>query len=457
MDDSSIGTDTSEQYATVMAGLSEPQRRAVTHEDGPLIVLAGPGTGKTRVITARVAQMINERGIEPDRIAAVTFSNKAAGELGDRLGGLIGQTRAARVSASTFHQLGLGIIRRFGDVLGIASDPVLIDSAQRNMLVMEIIRGGGLYRRSLGRGIERARDHAVGVMSCLRNLGMWPDEGRAWGQERRGAIDALDEDQRDAERYELDRFADAVEVYDRFTKACVDRGWIDFDDLIMLPTRLIRSDTLVASVVRSDCRHVVVDEFQDVNRAQIEMIRAICPPEQGPDLCVVGDDDQSIYGFRGADDRAFAHFAQIWSGAETIELTENYRSAECVVDASNAVIMNAALRFAPDKVGRSHRGEIDGSGLELVRVESHEQIGEAIVSLLLRMIDEGGEGFDLSDVAIIARTNTELERIARMLELEGVPFELRERRAPMDDPGAQDVLAWARLITESGGDRKSVV
>ncbi len=435
-------------YREVMAGLSDAQRRAVTHEGGALIVLAGPGTGKTRVITARVAHMVRERGIDPERVLAVTFTNKAAGELRERLAGLVGDTTAARVRASTFHSLGLGILRRFGDVLGLGSEPVLIDSAQRNALVAEIIRGDGLYRGSLGRGIERARDHAAGVMDTLGNLGWRADRARGWSERRRIEVERLEGGARDEALYELERFDDAVAVCERFAAKCLERNWLAFDDLITLPTRLLLGHERIASIVRYECAHVVVDEFQDVNPAQIEMVRAICPPRSDPDLCVVGDDDQSIYGFRGADDRAFAHFAGIWEVAETVQLATNYRSAECVVRAGNTVIGAAAVRFAPDKHGESFRGELEGSGIELVRVESDHEIGEAAASMLLRVIDEGGEGMDLGEIAVIARTNPELEKIARMLEVEGIPFTLRERRAPMDDQGAQDVLAWARVLTQ---------
>lgn len=441
------GVSPDTEYQEVMAGLSETQRRAVTHVGGPLIVLAGPGTGKTRVITARVAHMINERGIEPDRIAAVTFTNKAAGELRERLAGLVGETRASRVRASTFHSRGLALLRRFGDVLGLGSEPLLIDSAQRNALVAEIIREERLYGGSMGRGIERARDHAVGVMDELRNLGWWPDRARAWSMQRRSAAGSLEGGEREGALFELDRFDDAVEVYERFTRRCLERSWMVFDDLIMLPTKLVHEHERIASIVRHEHAHVVVDEFQDVNPAQIEMIRALCPSKSNPDLCVVGDDDQNIYGFRGADERAFAHFDEIWDVDERVELSTNYRSAACVVRASNATIAHAALRFAPDKRGESAQGEIDGSGIELVRTASDPEIAEAAASMLLRVIDEEGSGVDLSQIAVVARTRAELEKIAQMLELEGIPFTLRDRQAPMDDPGAQDVLAWARVLT----------
>lgn len=449
-------------YREVMHGLSPDQRRAVIHEGGPLIVLAGPGTGKTRVITARVAHMIRERGIEPDRIAAVTFTNKAAGELQQRLAGLVGDTVAARVQASTFHSLGYAIVRRFGDVLGLPSNPQIIDSAQRNRLIRELIRERGLYRDALGTGIGSAVEHAQRTMDALRHLGMDSASAADWLGRARGAIDTLDEGDRDARRAELDRFADAASVYAGFEDACRARGWVVIDDLIMLPTRLVRQHPPIASILRHDFRHFVVDEFQDVNRAQIELIRALCPPGGtggGADVCVVGDDDQSIYGFRGADDRAFAHFAAIWPAAETVQLSTNYRSASVVVDAGNATITRASSRFAPDKRAAAHRGDVPGSSVELVRLEEDAQIGEAIASMLLKMADEGGGAFSFSRCAVIARTNPFLEQIARTLQLEGIPIDMREKPSPMQDAGALDVLAWARLLVDpdSSADLRRVL
>ncbi len=436
------------EYEAVMAGLSDAQRRAVVHEDGPLIVLAGPGTGKTRVITARVAHMIHERGVEPDRIAAVTFTNKAAGELRDRLGKLVGQTQAARVHASTFHSLGLGIVRRFADLLGLPGDPMIMDSAQRNRLIRDIIRDEGLYRGSLSTGISAVIDHARGTMESLRHLGMDASAAHAWLEQARGSIEQYEPDDRDARRAELDRFADAVGVYGHFERRTREQGWVVIDDLIMLPTKLIRENPMVASIVQHDYKHLVVDEFQDVNLGQIEMIHAICPPSERADVCVVGDDDQSIYGFRGADDRAFAHFAGIWTHAQTVQLTTNYRSASVIVEASNASITRAQSRFAPDKEADAHRGDVEGSSLELVRMDDDHRTGEAIASMLLDMASKGGDDFSFSSCAVIARSGAFLEQIAQALMLEGIPIDMREKVSPMEDEGARDVFAWARLIVD---------
>lgn len=448
-----------DEYRRVMAVLSDAQLRAVTHQDGALIVLAGPGTGKTRVITARVAHMIRERGIAPDRIAAVTFTNKAAGELRGRLGDLVGQTTAARVQASTFHSLGFGIVRRFADVLGLASNFQIIDSAQRNRLIREVIRGEGLYKGSLSSGISAAVEHAQAVMEGLRHQGMDSAAARAWLGEAIEAAQGLGGDKRSARLGELERFADAVGVYGAFERGCLERGWVVIDDLILLPTKLIREHDSIASILRHDYAHLVVDEFQDVNLAQIRMIRALCPPREGADVCVVGDDDQSIYGFRGADDRAFSHFAAIWSDSETIELTTNYRSASVVVEASNATITRASSRFAPGKRAVAHRGETPGCGLELIRMEDDAQTGEAIASVLLQMAGEGGEGFRFSSCAVIARSGGFLEQIAQTLLMEGIPIDMRERASPMEDEGARDVLAWARLLVdpESSVDLRRVL
>lgn len=448
-----MGTNTHDGIDLSKLQLTDDQRRAVEFDDGPVIVLAGPGTGKTRVITARVAHMIAERDVCPDQIVAVTFTNKAAGELGDRLGELVGPTLAARVVSSTFHSLGLRIVRRFGDVLGVPSEPMLIDSSQRKSLVREIIREHKLYRYAMGSGIESAIEIASKVMSELRNLSMTSSDAVEWLGDQRLALGGLAGGEAAARSAELDRFEQAALVYGHFESRCLDRGWMDFDDLIMLPSKLMREHPHIAAILRQDHKHVVVDEFQDVNAAQIEMIRQLCPPKSNPDLCVVGDDDQSIYGFRGADDQAFAHFAAIWNQPEKITLSTNFRSAQAIVSASNAVIDGAMVRFDAEKVADSHAGEVDGSGVELVRLEDDQQSGEAIASMLLKMASdakEGGEEFAFGSCAVIARTGAELERISRVLTLEGIPIEIRRKRSPMDDEGVLDVLAWARVLGDPG-------
>ena len=438
-------------------GLTNDQQRAVEYDDGPVIVLAGPGTGKTRVITARVGHMIQNRGVAPEQIVAVTFTNKAAGELSERLGELVGSSIAARVVSSTFHSLGLGIVRRFGDVIGVASEPTLIDSSQRRQLIRELIREHKLYGYALGAGIESAIEIATKAMNELRNLGMDSEHAARWMHDQRELVSGFERSEKEAKNAELDRFEHAIQVYGHFEKRCLDRGWMVFDDLILLPTKLMREHSSIASMLRHDHRHVVVDEFQDVNPAQIALIEQLCPPTSNPDLCVVGDDDQSIYGFRGADDRAFAHFASMYVGSPTITLSTNFRSAEAIVDASNAIIERAASRFDATKTAQSHSGKVDGACVEVVRLEEDGQSSEVIASMLVAMA--GKDGFKFGDCAVIARTTAELERIARVLTLEGIPVEFQQKLSPMDDEGVKDVIVWIRLIgnPDSAVDLKRVL
>lgn len=457
-----MGIDILDDGAGTKLELTADQQRAVEYDAGPVIVLAGPGTGKTRVITARVEHMIEHRGVNPDQIVAVTFTNKAAGELGDRLGKLVGPTTAARVVSSTFHSLGLGVIQRFGDVLGVRSDPILIDSSQRKQLLREIIREKKLYSYAMGGGIDSAIGLATESMKELRNLGMTSKDASVWLSDQRSEIGSLEGNEAQARTAVLDRFEQDVLAYGHFELSCLQRGWMEYDDLIMLPSRLMREHANIAAILRFDHKHVVVDEFQDVNAAQIEMIRQLCPPQTNPDLCVVGDDDQGIYGFRGADDRAFAHFSGIWKGSPTITLSTNFRSADAIVNASNAVIDRAQVRFDASKQAVSNAGKVGGAGVELVRLIDDKQNGKVIAAMLLKMASdakENGETFKFGSCAVIARTGNELERIARVLMLEGIPVEIREKSSPMEDEGVRDVIAWARILGDpnSGVDLKRIL
>ncbi|MBL4590629.1 MAG: ATP-dependent helicase [Phycisphaerales bacterium] len=429
--------------------LTDRQREAVDHDTGPLIILAGPGTGKTRVITERVAAMVTERNLNPEQILAVTFTNKAAGELADRLNGSLGPAVAQRISTSTFHSFGLRVISRFGDALGLPANPILIDSSQRRQLTRELINAQGLYKSIRGAGIDSAIEHAHTTIANLRNAGIDAKHARRWCEhELDELLDASDQEST-ARREVMSRFGEAVRLFALFDRACIDRGWMVFDDLIAWPTRLMRTKPNIAAILRQEHQHLVVDEFQDVNAAQIALLEALCPPTSNPDLCVVGDDDQSIYAFRGADDRAFARFDSIWPSTRTITLDDNFRSEPIIVQGANTIITNApdGSRFAPEKIANAFKPDSSTSSIELVRLEHEEQAGDAIVAMLLKMRAQSPE-LDFSKVAVIARASLDLSRIARVLEIAGIPFDVRERTALMDDTGVQDILAWSRVIID---------
>ena len=437
--------------------LNEAQRSAVEHEGGPLIVLAGPGTGKTRVIVHRVAHLIGQRGAEPESVLAVTYTVKAAEELRERLAGLVGAGLADRVRAHTIHGFGHRVVRRFADLLGLWREPELIDSAQQRRLMRSLIVEHRVYGEAVGRGHEALIEEAERYFEAFRNAGLTPAQcgafARTWGEraargERSDGTAVADEREAAAQREAQAVFAAHARLFGLFEAACRERCWLTFADLIAMPVELLRRGGRAAALLRDECRHVVVDEFQDVNRAQIELLRLVAPPETNPDLTVVGDDDQAIYGFRGADDRAFQRFASVWPGARTITLTVNYRSERPVIAAANAVIAQADERFAPGKAVELPETKRDapvpaGSGIEGVLLNDELQDGDVIATMIVASKTPDRRW---SDFAVIARTHGDLDRVSVALRLEGVPYQRRGERTAVDDEGVKDLLAWVELL-----------
>lgn len=443
---------------THLDGLNDAQRLAVEHEGGPLIVLAGPGTGKTRVIVSRIAHLIAARGADPGSILALTFTNKAAGEMRERLGEMLDPLTAERVNAYTFNGFGAMLLRRFSDLAGLPREPSLIDSAQRIRMMRTIVRERGLFREATASGIDEAIGMARKRIGAMTASGLTPKaaaeriRAHEAGLAARAQDGTIDEIETAAERAAIDRLTQTVVLWEAFDAACRSRGLLGFDHQIAWAVRMLRENETARAFVRRDYRHVVVDEFQDVNDAQIDLLAQIAPPRETPDggtdLCVVGDDDQAIYGFRGADDRAFPKFAARWPGARTEMLEENYRSATVILDVAASVIGRAHERFRPDKVVRRAANAGDepaGAVVEGVRLENHLQAGE-VIATAIRADLETREGARLGDHAVIARGWTDVDRIRGALELEGIPCVVSKGAAPADDPGVEDVLKWVDLL-----------
>jgi len=460
---------------SLVAGLNEAQREAVLHgadgRSGPLIVLAGPGTGKTRLIVHRIARLIVE-GASPESVLAVTFTNKAAAQLRERLAGIVGATQAGRVRAQTFHSLGLSLVRRFAPDLGlppIRRDAAILDSAQRIRLIREAISSQNLFasRRAAGldslahlvqAGMKALADRAIEAEACTAFVDTW--RGRiAAGQDSTGK--GVDGVELRAESARLEEFVEITMAYAWFQQEVRRRGWLGFEDLIMLPIRLLRDAPRAAAIIRAELRHALVDEFQDVNAGQIELLRQLFPPDDsppagadpaGPDLCIVGDDDQAIYGFRGADDRAFARFDATWPGSRRILLTENYRSQSSIIAAANRVISLAEHRFAPDKLvvrASALAGEppAPGAGVECVELAHDMDDGAAIATAILVDRAQGAvRELPWSRYAVVCRNNADITRVVSDLELEGIPARGSYGDALCEDQGVQDVLAWITLL-----------
>jgi hypothetical protein len=358
--------------------LTPAQRQGVEYAGGPMIVLAGPGTGKTRVIVERIAHAIRERGVDPASILAITFTIKAAEEMRRRLAAELGDNRADQVRACTSHSFGRDLVSRFGDVLGFAETPRLIDGPVVRRTLRELARKLGSFPDLPTQGREGAVAETVRMIAACRNSDVTPARAGAFAEEWGRTIEARREPGSETDDGFLAdvarhrRFADQAALYAAFEAECHRRGWMCIDELITLAIRLLRENPMAAAIVRQECRCVLFDEFQDANLSQIELLRVLCPPKSSPDLCVVGDDDQSIYRFRGADDRGFERFRKIWGeGVKLVRLDENHRSHDPIVRLAGVVMGHAPHRFDPTKVLRvadSRPEHASGPPIELVRL-----------------------------------------------------------------------------------------
>ncbi|QOI99832.1 MAG: ATP-dependent helicase [Phycisphaeraceae bacterium] len=428
-----------------MTTLNPAQRRAVEHTGGPLVVVAGPGTGKTRVIIHRIERLVNVTGAAPESVVAITYTVKAAEQLRDRLSALIGAPLADRVVVRTFHGLGAGLLRRFSDLAGLPADPMMIDSAQRRRLLRRLASEHRLFDDAVASGRDAAADESWWTISALQNRGLTPAEASAWVETLAGEPPRGDES---AFVARMARLRDAVKIYGLFDAQCSRSGWLTYNDLLSRPVRLLGSSPRAASIVRDEWRHFVVDEYQDTNLAQLRFLTALCPGTH-PDLCVVGDDDQSIYGFRGADDRAFFHFERQWPASERVRLEENHRSHASIVAVGNAVIARASVRFDPEKRIRSIKGE--GGSVEHVRLEDDAKAGAVIAAMILEdraSALAAGRDWSWKRYVVLARTHTDADRAASTLELEGIPTRRARSASAENDEGVRDVLAWVDLLTD---------
>lgn len=470
----------------LLGDLNAAQRAAVTHgrdgPAGPLIVLAGPGTGKTRVLTRRVAWLV-ERGANPEHVLALTFTRKAAGELRERLVELIGP-RADAVRAMTFHAFGQSLIRRFSDMMDLPREITLIDSAVERRVLRELVHRHGLFTHLLAIGRETALNEAARTIAKMGEALLTPraamERAAEWAQRlERGELDPrvkqkkdeTDDDALVAERERQRMFAEAARLYGLYRAECGKKGWLTFAELVLRPIELLLANKAAASIVRSEIGHVVVDEFQDNATAQIELLRLVAPPESGPrgedgrrvgpDVVVVGDDDQAIYEFRGADEMAFGRFESIWTPGRRcaqIRLSENHRSGPAIIAAANAIMARATTRFAPDKTIELPPGKPGETGsVEGVLLGDDAETGSVVAAMILadrEVRSHGGVATAWSDYAVIARGWKDIDRVLVVLEAEGIPAKRGKGTPWRNDAGVRDLLAWADALVR--GDRSAV-
>jgi len=397
----------------LLAGLNPEQRAAVLHTEGPLLVLAGAGSGKTRVITVRIAHLVAQ-GVPPERVLAVTFTNKAAREMRARLGALIGPERAGLPFVGTFHSFCVDVLREHGRLVGLARAFTISDGADQLALLRGVLRGLNVEGATIQAGDLQAR------ISLLKS--------RLIGPESFLAKAADDKD-------EL-----VGRAFTRYEEELARSRSVDFDDLLLRTLQCLRKEDGPLAALRARFRYVLVDEYQDTNEPQYEIVRAIAGAHRN--LCVVGDDDQSIYGWRGADVARILGFEKDFPGAKVVRLETNYRSTEPILRAANRVIAHNRARHPKEL--RSALGP--GDPLQLVVAEGESEEAEHVAREIVALVGRGAARF--GDFAVLFRTGPQARPFEEHFRARGIPYVLVGGRSFFDRKEVRDVLAYLKLLVQ---------
>ncbi len=399
-----------------MHDLNPRQREAVTWLDGPLLVLAGAGSGKTRVITRKIAWLVKEAGIPARHIAAVTFTNKAAREMKARVGGLLGGKEGRGLTVSTFHTLGLEILRREREAAGLRPGFTIYDNLDSEHLIRELLREDAPDRETVQRALWR--------ISGWKNAGLSPEE--APGQ-------AADETELRHAR-----------LYAAYQEALAAHNAVDFDDLIRLPVALLRENAAIRERWQNRIRYLLVDEYQDTNGAQYELVKLIAGVRQA--FTVVGDDDQSIYAWRGARPDNLARLKADFPRLKVVKLEQNYRSTGRILRAANALIGHNPHLF--EKRLWSELGPGDPIRVLVCRDDEHE--AERVVSELLHQKLVRGRAW--GDFAILYRGNHQARLFEKQLRAHNVPYFLSGGTSFFARTEIKDLTAYLRLLANPHDD-----
>jgi DNA helicase II / ATP-dependent DNA helicase PcrA len=395
--------------SALLQKLNPSQRDAVLTTEGPLLVLAGAGSGKTRVITTRIAYLIS-RGVAPSSILAMTFTNKAAGEMKERLVQLAGKSAKA-ITAGTFHAFCVQVLREHGAALGLSRRFTICDASDQLSAVKSAMRELRVHETTMQPQVLLAR------LSLAKNRMETPESFLAQG---RGGKDQL-----------------VGSVWQRYQEFLARTRSLDFDDLLLEAVRLLRDHADIRATYQMRYRHLLVDEYQDTNHPQYEIVRLIGGEHRN--VCVVGDDDQSIYGWRGADIQKILGFHRDFEGAKIVRLQTNYRSTRQILDAANAVIRRNASRH--EKQLESAKG--DGEPVRFVRLQDEEGEAWFVVEEINKLMKGGAKP---ADFAILCRTAVQFRAFEGELRHHGLPYTVVGGMSFFDRKEVRDVVAFLKLV-----------
>lgn len=397
-----------------LSGLNAQQRQAAETIEGPVLILAGAGSGKTRTITYRIAHMVYNLAIDPRSILAVSFTNKAAKEMKERVAGLLGSTKSRRLTLSTFHSLGVKILKKEIEKLGYHKNFSIFDQSDQLSIVREALKK---YRADK----QFDRKIVLSKIGYLKNRGISPE-------------DYLNSPLFDPD----DPYCLATDyVYQYYQEKLHFYNAIDFDDILFLTVKLFKEHPDVAEKYSAKFKYIMIDEYQDTNQLQFELIMGLTSLHNN--LCVVGDDDQSIYSFRGADITNILSFEKNFPGAKVIKLEENYRSTSPILGLANKVIEENKNRR--DKTLWSKRECTNLPLLWLTANTDHES--ELITE---QIVQYQGAGKHLADIAVLYRSNTQAQPLEEQLRLSNIPYRVLGGQKFYDKKEVKDLMAYLFVI-----------
>ena len=398
--------------------LNESQREAVCHIHGPVMVIAGAGSGKTRVLTYRIAHMINE-GVDPFNILALTFTNKAAREMATRISNIVGSTEGKNITMGTFHSVFARILRYNADRLGYPTNFTIYDTQDSKSLLKDIIKELNLDDKVYKTGMVLGR-----ISSAKNNL----ISAEAYAQN----TEIINEDIQ-SRRPELSR------IYATYSQRCFKAGAMDFDDLLYQTNVLLRDFPDVLHYYQQKFRYILVDEYQDTNYAQYLIVKKLAAVFEN--ICVVGDDAQSIYSFRGANIQNILNFRKDYPDFKLFKLEQNYRSTKHIVEAANSVIARNQ-----DQIKKSVWTEnVDGEKISVLRTLTDNEEGKQISQKLFEI--KQGSNSVYTDFAILYRTNKQSRAFEEALRKLNIPYKIYGGLSFYQRKEIKDILAYFRLTT----------
>ena len=406
----------------ILDGLNDAQKAAVAYTDGPLLVLAGAGSGKTKTLTHRIAYLLTHERVWPSEILAVTFTNKAAREMRERLAALIDQpnTRQFMPWMGTFHGICVRILRRDGPAIGVPSNFIIYDEADRQGLIKQAMK-----QLSIAPDKLKPRSVSAAISNAKNDL-LTPDDYAATAQ--------------------YPNQQNIAKIYDMYEQLRSEAGALDFDDLLIETVRLLRDASEIRQKYRQYFKHILIDEYQDTNAAQYAIVKYLVNDTRN--ICVVGDDWQSIYSWRGADFKNILNFERDFPGAKVIKLEQNYRSTGAILEAAQKVIAKNVERT--DKKLWTAAG--NGAPVQVQAVHDESEEAYVVASRIAAQTSIGARRY--GDFAVLYRTNAQSFVFERAFMQQRIPYQLVGGVRFYDRKEIKDIIAYLRLLYQPN-DRMS--